>query len=1523
MKNIFKKLIKLLIIPIITIGIFSFNPNIIKAAVPSEYQSCARIDEYIDDKRTEHISRPNPNSANLLLEAQQWKRDNCTACTPHNSFNDENLNIPLIESGYIMHRFSVDGNLLYCIEPDTIYRSCATYEKRISQVGGEQKLKIAKIMKAATELGANNNTDVYLAAQLYIWDILGLHRNISGIDKNSMKSMIDNKINELEQSFAPTFSQEHYEVEFEQDFIAQGTNDVLTRIGYSLENLTTGFLKSEITSNNVIVNINKIYPVIKKVKLNPHNNISNYESSIYVSTSSQDVMGFDQPLDNLYLDKTISFKHKTGNLTITKKDEYGNTQSGVEYKLYFALDDNTKGEEIRKEDNSSFVTNEKGIIEINETLPVGKYFIEEVVTTNPLVLNSKPFLVEIKHNQTSYFTQENDLRLVDAEVYKNDIEELNHLNDTYFKVFDISETLKGKDTEEIILIKVNKTLALDDVFGTNNVVYVKDDLHTTNYLNITNNNITTIKTNRISLSVDGKEKDVYIIKDDSSIMNEDFKVISGINVFNGKTGNYYLQIKDRNNFNLFNENVKSIKLYSDISLSEESLIKEYPLNELATLNLTEIKEELPETFYYKEISSVKDKVHILEPEKEEKHYNNDDNLEKIKEVKKEKINYVENGKLLIEDLLHSRKYLVLEHTPTLNHDNISTGYVIDTNYPIDTIKTNLDVSNEKGKGNLKVLKLDEFKDKLPGETTFNIYKANLNPNTNPYHLKFQDLSYEELKGIKGELKGTYTTNNSVLDLKNELVFGYYFLEETSTHQNYEVNNTLYLFEIKHNEETELEFLNKNKDYGIKLDKYDLEEITKKLDGAKYTLYDISDSLDFDNENTLLGSPKEFTNTETTLLNEYYNKNFNNNNTNSYNETILTYAKTNTDLDLKKIAKEVKKDLDLELPVYFKTSNNKDLTITTNSIINVNSTNRVKIQVFGGNLELYSAKKNNKILQNDYFNPYDLEFFKDKDGKEKLNIKSLTYVGTLDTSILGKTKLDYELITVDSTKYNFSLEYEVVENKENKPLYDVNNDVYYVMKDGVKEVVDKNTIKITKKEIVPIIVSNNKDLPKSYVNSLLLEFTVDFVNNDTILKDNDFIVIKGLKVNEAVTGKKYLNYINYLNHNLNVNNVKELTLYHDSDLIIPAAIIKLNNEGRFDLGNLKLNKDRLIATSDQARIINNNFRKEKDVNNINSENAIATNYEFKDIDGKNIKITLFKDIELNKTLYYKDYNIKDKVNSIVLDHQESGTITLENLLYGRKYILVETELPNSYDYIDTTSILIEDGKVYTDRNTKTEDLNITDYNKRRRVDVVVYKSDESKSIKLDGAIFDVNIIEKDTNNKIGLGKYISGGIMQRYLDDNNTPLINAKVLIYTDDTFTNLVKTATTDKDGYIKVLGLPQGKYFLKLERLLKPTFKPKEIIDGKEIINIATENDYIDKNSLPKVFDETRIAYINKGMIYLPEIKHNDKIELIELEAPIGYILDRNSYIIETNSPYGINRIEKFRENKSEKPHFTGVRYE
>lgn len=1580
--------------------------------------------------------------ASEISQAKKWKSDNCEAsyCAVHD-FDDRNLGIGLDQSGYIIHKYTKGDIGIFCIDPDHIYKKCADYHEQASHHA--QNPYIAKLIKAYQELGGNNGGDeLYIGTQLYIWDILGLHRTIGGSNYQHIRDMLDNKIKELEGNYSPNLGGTHI-VEFKKDYSLNDSNNVLAKGGYQITSKSKGFSKAELNGNSITVNVDSLYPLVKNINVDPtRGSIENLEGIAYVGHSySQKLFSFNAPLGEIYQPAEVSFKLKTGDLKITKIDEFGEKlKKGVIFNLYFGIpfDSDTceKGNQIFKEDGSDWITDDNSEIYIKDTLPQGCYVIEEKKTLDPYVYDGQPYSILIKNDEITNFTMTNLNRNISMKILKKDKEDGQFLNETTFKVWDISNKLANETDsnpiDDFYFIKVNQSVDLNNLFSTNNKKYhivdpVEDfsndvkEVSINKAASLENNILTTFKPSSIKVRSDNIVHNIYIVANDSEIKQDNYFSIKAMPIFEGTTGYKYLQVVDKDNHLLPVKNA-NFDFYLDEQASQ--LYKSYQTNELGILDLNKtekLNEEAPNILYYKNYDD-----EVLKISKDE--FNNPFDLE---------------GNLFIPYLKAGRKYLVCEEKPTENYSVIdSSCHVVSTyeeNYPENVSEVSFEYFNEKGKGDLNILKLNEWLENKGSGNQFQIYKAKLNDENLPYYKNYQNIALDEngkpiIDGEAISYKGTniFTINDNSYPIIDHLSYGYYIIKEIKTTDMYTDNDDEYLLYIAYSKINNLKFINNNRNVSITLTKKDLEENFRKINNAGYVLYDISKTLDNDNINTNYGyqnienlklDNKDIINS----LSNYYKRNIieKEDSIQTYPLENLYFIKTNKLIDLRKFLIESDEQLNKEtknLPIVWKLEGGKDLTINTNNQLMALEPSMFTVKAYGGKYELYGTIDNPKIYQNEVFDPYeDLKFFTTNNIDDEIEVKKLSYITKkdskdLDTTKIGKYEITYTLISKDDTLYSFDRTIEVIKDERNLPLKDKNNR-YYIEKDNNKIYLEYDIEKEKfyyfkddeavylneydslnyKKEnkIIPIILNEQK-IPNDYLNKELGNWIIMVEGNEDLFKDDTYIT-KALKLQKAKTGTSFIQTINELNHNLYLSN-QEIVLYFDKELKYPLAILNTDEIGEVSLDDFKVQKiedenkniEYLFSTNNpNIKLLSNKFNY---IENDDKTFTVRTfekdsKNNFKPIDKKVTQIPF-----LSSKLYYESSILKDKVYEIDIENiNQDGILTFNNLKFDRKYLLCEEVLPEGYDYLSDGNTCM-----YLDTNNYQEnesDKNYTVFNKKRRVDLVLYKTNTQKAIKLDGAIFDVwNISEegKDLNdltneikvkitkdnlklidkplgmsnkgscelyqnetndlvlypineknrlfiydenkkdlegtcyqkyeptliNRSYIGRYITGGI---YLKSN---LKNHDIGLYSDPLAKNLLKVVKTDDNGETSILGLSNGVYYTKPIRPLKDDFIMNKIdIDGKNIINIPNDSDYVSYDELDSIYQQIDKHYVSKGMIYLPEIKYGSDILFKEIKAPSGYYFDDSNQIIKVKTSYGIKRMENYRINNVIRIPYTGIR--
>lgn len=162
--------------------------------------------------------------------------------------------------------------------------------------------------------------------------------------------------------------------------------------------------------------------------------------------------------------------------------------------------------------------------------------------------------------------------------------------------------------------------------------------------------------------------------------------------------------------------------------------------------------------------------------------------------KKELINKLvtnKNGQAVIENLdigTYTIKEVKTNEEYVLNEEEIKLK--IEWNK-----ETQLEIKNEKIKGQIKIVKISEDDNKITGK------KAG----TPIANVEF------EIKNENGEIVQTVITNEQGIAITNKLEKGKYYIKETKTDESYELNSTIYEIEIiENNQIVNIQITNKSK-----------------------------------------------------------------------------------------------------------------------------------------------------------------------------------------------------------------------------------------------------------------------------------------------------------------------------------------------------------------------------------------------------------------------------------------------------------------------------------------------------------------------------------------------------------------------------------------------------------------------------------------------------------------------------------------------------------------------------------------
>lgn len=308
---------------------------------------------------------------------------------------------------------------------------------------------------------------------------------------------------------------------------------------------------------------------------------------------------------------------------------------------------------------------------------------------------------------------------------------------------------------------------------------------------------------RATLDIDTYKSTLKIIKTDS----ENNKPISGV-TFNVKYANGTI-IGNYTTDNNGTITINKLK-QGDVIVTETSTTNNYVLdtssknvtleyNSTSTLSVTNDRKK----GNVKVIKFDKDNNEIRLSDVEFKLYN-ENNIE-IGTYTTDK-----NGEIFINNL-DIGKYTIKE-TKT----NSAYELINDVTFVVDYNKTTtLEISNEKSKGQVQVIKIDADYNNIPIENvTFNVLDSNKNI----------------IETIKTNNQGIATT--SMLPSYNKT----YYLQEVETNENYILDENLHEFTIEKDKITSLVIENKHKEGNLQIYKVDKDDNKITLGGVNFQLY---------------------------------------------------------------------------------------------------------------------------------------------------------------------------------------------------------------------------------------------------------------------------------------------------------------------------------------------------------------------------------------------------------------------------------------------------------------------------------------------------------------------------------------------------------------------------------------------------------------------------------------------------------------------------------------------------------------
>ncbi len=1320
--KLFKKVFPILytvLILALPISIFGYDCETIDDEI-ARYQSQVSMFCSIDQSSSQCIqARQNLN------RASQWKAENCDeeGCEVNGyTWKDTGYR----SGGHVIGRFYT-GEETFCVQPEQLFKECATYTAGSASYGATDT--IVKAIYGYNRTAKTN--EHYAAAQAMIWGT-----EIPAGCESAYQDIINNLPENVSTTYSTNWETKSYSMN-----LNESNNDIdLNNTINDMSNIFTVSFPDGVEGtrqdNKANFKLTSIYPLVKTVNVNINGSNPNVANSdggsvsarLLSSPTSQNFVMFDGKIGALsytyYKPESFNIVTKTGNLKIQKIDEYGdNAKAGHAYKIWYAKEDENgiyskDGKNYSKYlpfqsesdwqngiEQSTFTTNEDGKIE-NIALPsggtfddgtvIGTYIIEEVDTTNPFILNSQAYVVDINENTKTDLTTVNDLRSVSLEIIKSDIEEPGemedeelYLNGAAFEVYDVSsfdgKTLDTNDGKNplvnLFFLKKGQSVDLNDLLIVDSII-ANEDVSNLSY-QILNEHCDTailegsiLTANKNDVLKIGVYKDealltsvtVYIINDDHELSSKPSFVIQGIGQFKGESGQKYVQlvdpsIHDGHYLPLSNTD---LTLYYDEALTQS--YKVYTSDAFGMIDFSNPKD--PETigtddgddiFYYQIVKGYDEDGNKVDGYLDTQSIT----LEELENGFKD-----EKGHLTVPYLKHSRTYLLCEANTPNNYDIVdgqNACTLFDTSdYQDGEITFEVEKENRKGRGDLEFQKLNEWLEADGEGITFRIYHAALQDTGLSYEENYMNVLYDEYdRPVKGEIvinpetgEDYFTVDaNGRINLYDYLYFGYYVMEEVDTTNPFVENDDLALILIEHSKTSSPEFVNENRTVSFDVYKYDIEEEFRKLNDAEFTVYDISDTLDNDIIATQIGLIEE--KSQSGELDPGFTRS-------PYTIEDLHFVKLNNDIDL--YAYLIGSDDELrdyvgDKPVRYNLQYDLMGTVDVDGIFRPTKTGILEVEIVGGSYNLYGTAGPKVIYEDTYFDPYaDLYFYEDKDKTIAVNIETIEYSGNLDPSMPGEYVLHYTLVSKDHVRYEFDRTITVLEDHRHVCKYDGDTELwYYADTKELCEAIDPGfTVEYEEPKLIPLVLTNFED-DGSWDGKFITKELLYVINDDdSITAESPTSVIDALAVFKGLTGHSYIQLVDYANHNLPLGNA-ELITYYDPELKYPYKRYIADEYGMIDIsdennGELlapypSINKDENGYYIPQA-IANTNYSCSVDGYSLDEENNLCVNNYDNSISYPSSKETTWEVIKN----YLEDYEPLDE--SFGVDHEMTYIYYLE-------------------------------------------------------------------------------------------------------------------------------------------------------------------------------------------------------------------------------------------------------------------------
>ena len=486
--------------------------------------------------------------------------------------------------------------------------------------------------------------------------------------------------------------------------------------------------------------------------------------------------------DTIY-ELPLTNEHKKGNLKVYKVDADDNTipLENVKFELYAK---NVDSPYIEDGLVDTYITNEQGEITIND-MWTGEWYLKEVETNIFYKLNKENSEIEIKHNETTEITIENEPKKGYITIEKQDSE----FNDIKIPkvVFNINDedanfietvTTDEKGIAQSSLLPIQKTYYVVEV-ETNNLYKLTNEFFRVNFIeNKTLDEIAEIETDieySFTVENEAKESSLKIIKVDMDnneicIPNAEFEI-------KDETLNKVIATVRTNTSGV--ALIENLKVTHTYSAREVKSNYKYKLNKKTITNIVLNPDNVKNITVENEL--LKGQIKVIKVDLDD----NEIKLEGVSfEILDENMNVVEeittdsNGEALSSRLpCVDREYYIREKETLDTY--VLSDEVKKVTLTADKI-TDLTFKNEKIKGYIQITKTSADDNPITGETA----------GTPIANVEF------EIYDSDGNIVSNIITNEKGIAITDKLIKGKYTIKEKKSGKFYQLNMTEYNAEIE-------------------------------------------------------------------------------------------------------------------------------------------------------------------------------------------------------------------------------------------------------------------------------------------------------------------------------------------------------------------------------------------------------------------------------------------------------------------------------------------------------------------------------------------------------------------------------------------------------------------------------------------------------------------------------------------------------------------------------------------------------